>query len=346
MSPIDPRELTPVLSPQGTFEAGFLCVKCNYDLTGLPRATVCPECGTPNARPLYDKKRGTGVSRAPIAYVNRLGTWLWAASFALIATWLTGALAGGLPHPVTFGIRFVAGLAWIGAIWMATHPKPDRFEPGSKDAFDDKRFRIATIVGQSLWLLAIALDTLAWFPAMASAEPALRIAANLVATAAAAGFIPLGIMLASLANWMGDTEAESRCQTASWLIAFYGLGLLLAPVIIAVVPIFFVLYLVFWLAYLVGVIMLAMSLFALARAANWAVQNARHKSVVSGRRAVIERERSDEAGVKLQERLDALDNRDPTTRAGRRAIPKDVPVPKSHIIERRDDTNPYDIDDD
>jgi|GEM_PF-2555852 len=348
MSPIDPRELGHGLTPTGEFEDGFRCVKCNYDLSGLPKGTLCPECGTPNARTSYDKKRGTGVSRAPIAYTNKLGTWLWAAAFALIATWFTGTIAGVMPHPVTFGIRFAAGLAWLGTLWMATHPKPDRFEPGVKDAFDDRRMRLATVSIQGLWLLAIALDFLAALsiPSLANAEGVLTTSANIVATLAAGGFIPLGIMLASLANWMGDAEAEARCRTASWLVAFYGIGLLLSPVIIALAPIFFILVLVFWLAYLVGVIMLAMSLFGLAREANWAVQNARHKSVVSGRRAVIERDRAAAAESKLEERLDAIDNPNASTRAGRQSIPKDIPVPKSHNIERNEDTNPYAIGDD
>lgn len=348
MSPIDPRELGHGLTPQGTFDDGYRCVKCNYDLTGLPQASVCPECGTTNSRITYEKKRGTGVSRAPIAFVNRLGTWLWVAAFMLIATWFTGALAGGLPHPVTYGIRFVAALGWLGAVWIATKPKPDRFEPGTKDTFDNTNFRIAAVAGQGLWLVAIAIDFVATLsiPSLANVEGLLTTSANLVSTAAAAGFIPLGIMLASLANWMGDAEAEARCQTASWLIAFYGAGLLLAPIIIALVPIFFILYLVFWLAYLVGVIMLAVSLFALAREANWAVENAKHKSVVSGRRALLDRDRATAAESQFEERLNAIDSPDPSMRAGRRAIPKDIPVPKSHNIQRSEGTDPYDIDDD
>lgn len=345
MSPIDPRELGHNLTETGTFDEGYRCVKCNYDLTGLPRATVCPECGTANSRPIYDKKRGTGVSRAPIAFVNRLGTWLWAAAFALLLTWFTGMLAAALPHPVTFGLRFLAGVGWVAALWMATHPKPDRFEASSDDLFDNPRMRLATIIGQSLWLVTMVLNTAAWFPAMAPYERILGVSANIIALLAAAGFIPLGLMLASLANWMGDHDAESRCGTASWLIAFYGVGILLAPVIAAVLPIFFLLYFVFWIAYLAGVVLLAMSLFNLARAANWAVQNARHKSVVSGRRAVIERQQAAVAAASVEERLSQMDGHAPG-RAGRRGIPKDVPVPKSHGIDRPEDTSPYDVTED
>lgn len=337
MSPIDPRELGHGLTSTGEFEDGYRCVKCAYDLSGLPKGTVCPECGTPNARISYDKKRGTGVSRAPFLYVNRLGTWLWVAAFMLIATWFTGALAGVAPHPVTFGIRFLAGVGWLVAVWFATAPKPDRYEPGTNDAFDDHRLRMATVIGQGLWLVAIALQIAAEL--IPSAEDPLRFAAGLVGTVAAAGFVPLGIMLASLANWMGDADAERRCQAASWLIAFYGVGILLASFI----KVIGLLYIVFWIAYLAGVIILAMSLFGLARAANWAMQNARHKSVVSGRRAVSERQRAIAAEIQLQERLDALDNGNPATRAGRRAAPKDVPVPKSHTIDRPEGTDPYEV---
>lgn len=339
MSPIDPRELGHGLTPTGTFEDGYQCVKCRYDLTGLPRATVCPECGTPNARIGYDKKRGTGVSRAPIAYLKSLGTWLWAAALALIGTWFAGALAGIIPHPVTFGLRLVVVCGWVAAVWMATRPKPDRFEPGASDAFDDQRLRLAAVAGQGLWVVVIGLQAGAWFAGTPAVAGGLEIAASITRMLAAAGFVPLGIMLASLAHWMGDDDAERRCQAASWLIAFYGVGVLLASFVV-VIALF---YPVFWLAYLAGVIMLAMSLFALAREANWAVQNARHKSVVSGRRAVRERERAVAAESQLQDRLDVLSEKNQSMRAGRTAIPKDVPVPKSHTIDRPEDTDPYEV---
>lgn len=349
MSPIDPRELGHGLTATGTFEDGYRCVKCQYDLSGLPQGTVCPECGTPNSRVSYDKRRGTGVSRAPIEYVRRLSTWLWVTAFALIAMWFAGAIAsliGGLAGTTAAiiaanSIRLLAAAAWVAAIWMATRPKPDRFEPGTNDVFDDHRYRMVTVGSQSLWLLAIVLGTVARIPALAGAAGVLHLIGDLAGVAAAAGFVPLGIMLASLANWMGDGEEEGRCQTASWLIAFHGVGILLAA-FITFIGIF---YVVFWIAYLVGVVLLAMSLFNLARAANWAVQNARHKSVVSGRRAVIERDRAVLAEERLQQRLDAADATDLGMRAGRKAPPKGVPVPKSHTIDRPEDTSPYDVKD-
>lgn len=346
MSPIDPRELGHGLTPTGTFEDGYRCVKCSYDLTGLPRATVCPECGTANAQLTYDKRRGTGVSRAPTAYVKKLGSWLWLAAFALIGTWFMGAIAGVFPHPVTFGLRLLVVGAWVSAVWLATTPKPDRYEPGTSDVFDNPRLRLATAIGQAMWIAVIGLEIGAWFAGnaqlnnSAAIENALFMAAGIARLAAAAGFVPLGIMLASLANWMGDDDAERRCQTASWLIAFYGVGVLLAS-FIGFLGIF---YVVFWIAYLAGVIMLAMSLIALARAANWAVQNTKHKSVVSGRRAVHERQKAMAAEARLDERLVLADS--DTNAAGRRQIPKGVPVPKSHTIDRGDGTQPYEVKDD
>lgn len=340
MSPIDPRELGHGLTPSGSFEEGYRCVKCKYDLSGLPQGTICPECGTANSRVSYDKKRGTGISRAPIEYVRTLGLWLWLAAFALIGTWFAGAIAAILPHPVTFGLRLVVAGGWIAAVWLATKPKPDRFAPGTKDAFDDHRLRIAAVACQAMWLVSIGLQSAAWFMTNQDVINVLMFSAGLARTVAAAGFVPLGIMLASLANWMGDAEAEGRCQAASWLVAFYGVGVLLASVV-GFIGIFYVL---FWIAYLAGVIMLAMSLFALARAANWAVQNNKHKRVVSGRRAVIERERAVAAEAQLEDRLAAIDAGD-RARAGRHGVPRDVPVPKSHTIDRGDGTQPYEVKD-
>ncbi|MGD1917363.1 MAG: hypothetical protein ACFCBV_14410 [Phycisphaerales bacterium] len=345
MSPIDPRELRQSDTPTGVFEQGFRCVKCNYDLTGLPRATVCPECGTTNARPVHDRKRGTGVSRAPVAFISRLGTWLWASAAALLLTWFTSMAAGVFPHPITFGLQLFAGVGWMGALWMATIPKPDRFEPGVEDVFDNPRVRVITVASQGLWLVSIGLLCAAWFPMFSSMERALSISANIVSVFAAIGFIPLGLMLASLAGWMGDHDAENRCRTASWLIAFYGCGILLGPVIDAFIPIFNILYIVFWLAYLIGVILLAVSLFNLARAAGWAVENAKHKSVVSGRRAFINQQQAEEAAAQIDDRLRQVDGPHAPSEAGRSGPPKGVPVPKSHTIKGSAGANPYDITD-
>lgn len=346
MSPIDPRELTPDLTPQGNFEEGFRCVKCNYDLTGLPRATVCPECGTPNSRPLYDKKRGTGVSRAPIAYVSQLTTTLWLAAMGFLGYIFFSVVLVISENVVTLGLEFLAICAWVAALWFATKPKPDRFESKELDAYDNPKWRYASVGTQACHIVAAIFYLLLSVPQLSAVQGLLVVFFYIFDTIGVLGFIPVCVQFAALAAWMGDEGAERRMQTTAWLLAVGGMGILLTPVIATVFPIFGLLLFVFVICMLIGVVMLCLNLITLAKAANWAVQNARHKSVVSGRRAVIERERSEAAGAKLQERLDALDNRAPTTRAGRRAIPKDVPVPKSHNIERRDDTNPYDIDTD
>lgn len=341
MSPIDPRELGPGPTPTGVYDEGFRCVKCQYDLAGLPRGSVCPECGTPNARPTYDKKRGTGVSRAPIAYVDRLATWLWAAAFALFASWFFGLIAGVAPHPITWGLHFLVAAGWLAALVMATRPKPDRYEPVEPDAFDNTRLRLVTLITQSFWLLAIGLATISWFmPAQAGLETIVAYTVTILGMLAAFGFVPLGIQLASLANWMGDHEAETRCRTASWLIAAYGVGILLAQV----TPLVALFLAIFWICYFVGVVLLAVNLVTLARAATWAAQNSRHKTVVSGRRQAIEHQREQEAGAVLEERLAALDHQG-GPRAGRTGIPKDIPVPKSHTIERPEDAAPYEVKD-
>ena len=97
---------------------------------------------------------------------------------------------------------------------------------------------------------------------------------------------------------------------------------------------------------LVGVVLLCISLVNMAKAANWAVHNARHKSVVSGRRAVMDQQQAVAAEAKLNDRLQSIDAKHPQGHAGRSSPPKGVPVSKSHTIEGSDGANPYDITDD
>ena len=347
MSPVDPREFGHGLAPTGTFEDGFRCVRCEYDLTGLPQGSVCPECGTPNARITYDKKRGTGASRAPLAYLRRLATWLWITALTLVVLWFSGFVtviidffsSTAAPMAVGYGVQVLAAAGWVAALYMATRPKPDRYEVGQDDAFDNQRLRIVTVASQGFWVLSMLLMLAASLPPLAGIATGLELVGDLAEVVAAAGFVPLGIMLASLANWMGDDDQEGRCRAASWLIAFHGVGILLA----SVVNFIGIFYVVFWVAYLVGVVLLAISLFNLAGAANWAMQNAKHKAVVSGRRAAIERQRAAAAEARMQSRLDAANAQDEASRAGRLAPPKDVPVPRSHTIARTEDTSPYDV---
>lgn len=345
MSPIDPRELGQDLTPQGTFEEGFRCVKCNYDLTGLPRATVCPECGTPNARPLQDKKRGTGVSRAPIAYVSHLSTSLWLAALGFLGYIFFSIVVRVSVNAVTLGLEFLAICGWVGALWLATKPKPDRFESKQLDAFDNPKWRRASMGTQACLIVGAIIFMLTYVPQLSAVEGLLYVGYYIFDTIGILGFVVVCVQFSTLAAWMGDEDAERRLQTVAWLLAVGGLGILLTPVIAAVMPIFRILILAFAICMLVGVVMLCLSLVSLAKEANWAVQNARLKSEVSGRRAVIDHERAAAAEAKLEARLDALDNPSASTQAGRRAIPKDAPVPKSHNVERHDGTTPYDIDD-
>lgn len=346
MSPIDPRELGHGLTPQGSFEDGYRCVKCKYDLTGLPQATVCPECGTSNSRITYEKKRGTGVSRAPIAYVSHLSTTLWLAALGFFGYIFFSVVLTISENVVTLGLEFLAICGWVGALWLATKPKPDRFEAQQLDTFDDPRWRWASVGTQGCHIVAAIIYVLTYVPQLSSVEGLLVVCFYIFDAIAILGFVPVCVQFSALAGWMGDEDAERRLQTVAWLLAIGGLGLLLTPVIAMVMPIFRILILVFAICMLIGVVMLCLSLISLAKEANWAVQNAKHKSVVSGRRAIIERDRATAAEAKLEKRLGALDTPNASARAGRKAIPKDIPVPKSHNIQRHEGTNPYDIDDD
>ncbi|MEO1008051.1 MAG: hypothetical protein AAFX79_05760 [Planctomycetota bacterium] len=340
MSPIDPRELADRPAPR---RQSRYCIKCNYDLAGLPDTTKCPECGTSNAFSPGDTRRGTGISRAPGAYVRQLGMSLWLAAIAMLLLMGTGTLGVLFLNPVTLGLQFLAAAFWLVAVWMATRPKPDRFQPGQRDAFDDERMRWTTLGTQATRLLAIGVAGIGLIPAVQGVA-AVEWIEGLLSMVAALGFIALSFQLAALGDWMGDDDTGRRCRNAAWCIAVGGGGIVLTPLMVLVLPILGLLIFVFFLLQIIGNILLAISLVSLARGANWAVENAKQRSVVAGRRAARDRQLADEAQQRLDRSVQAMNAAEGRMHAGRPpTLPEGTPVPRSHVVDRPDDARPYDV---
>jgi len=340
MSPVDPREFETASAASPASEGGS-CIRCGYDLSGLPDVTVCPECGASNAKPVRSERRESGVMRAPGRYVRALAWRLWLAAFSMLAMFLASVVAAFTPEAVGLGIELLIGLLWTGAVFLATSPKPDRFTPAQRDTFDDQRLRWLSVGSQALRPLEALLGMAALLPALAGVV-AVEWARGAFMFLAALGYFPLCVQLASLAHWMGDEEAEGKCRAAAWCIAVGNGGRVLLPLLAAIVPFFGLLLVPLWIASVVGVVLLFVSLFALAKGASWAVQNAQHRSVVAGKRAQIERERADRRERERQERIDRAPVPDSTTPAAAPAKPPPgTPVPKTHSIDRGEDTDPY-----
>ena len=77
------------------------CSKCGYDLTGLDRLGVCPECGQP-----YDAQRSVGVddTNHPQRRLDRLLKRVWTLSLIvamLVVIACSGTCALFVPKPRT-----------------------------------------------------------------------------------------------------------------------------------------------------------------------------------------------------------------------------------------------------
>ncbi|GIW73701.1 MAG: hypothetical protein KatS3mg103_0223 [Phycisphaerales bacterium] len=349
MSPIDPRELEPREARPAERPKATRCLRCGYELVGLPVGVPCPECGTPNGTAGADARgRQSGVDAAPLAYVQRLRLWLWGMAVSLVGMWLAGVAQKFIattavsfePVVAVSLVRTLVGGAWVVALWMATKPKPDRGHGRELDDFDDPRWRMATMATQCLWPVAFLLESLAWMPAFYGYEDVLMLGSTLATFLAAMGFVPLGVMLVSLADWMGDTDEQGRLRAATWLIAFHGVGVLLSQF----VRVLMLLLLVYWVAYLVGVVLLALGLISLARSANWAVQNHQHKLIVSGRRAMIEQERARQALERVEAHVQhAQTKAEPDARTRLSPQAGNPPAPRTHGIDQPQDARPYDL---
>jgi len=116
------------------------CVKCGYNLRGLPRRHRCPECGTPVQRSIGGHLLTSASSFWLKKVAYGLGLMLWSIAAVLLST----VLFCGTPK-LSYVLDWAsAALALVGVIYL-TAPEP-RIAP-SEFPFSLRRFlRVAAVV--------------------------------------------------------------------------------------------------------------------------------------------------------------------------------------------------------
>lgn len=129
-----PRHPPPAVAQTGGYE--FKCIRCGYNLRGIPTDALCPECGTP-----------VSISMQGLQNLPTSGKSI--ASLVLGILSIVGCLAYGLPGLVAGAIAIPLGISAKRAV--------QRGEAGSGSAGFAQAGVICGIIGAALGLIYAAV---------------------------------------------------------------------------------------------------------------------------------------------------------------------------------------------
>lgn len=244
--PANPTPPGPVPHPAAQVGADRVCIRCSYNLRGLPTDGRCPECGTPVA----DSLRGDYLAFAAPEHLAsiRAGLDLVLVGVPVYFVALVGGLLGGLAvrgilSPPEIGVLRHAAMLAPSALLLAGYWRLTRPEPGHGRFGAPTSARRVIRVAAVLQAAASGADVLAspFVPggAASGAMPAVLVRlADAVFVAAALAWVAQFFAVMSYVGWLGrrvpDRKLVEWSETYSWALPLlFVLGavvLLLAPV--------------------------------------------------------------------------------------------------------------------
>lgn len=258
------------------------CKKCSFNLIGLPRTGICPECGTSfKPKPL---RSNFHLGDAPESYIStvQLGLAMLVGSFVCMAL---GPILGGAIHAVV-GVPLLAlgVLGWAGGVHIVTTPRPCKPEETTDPVLDSFKYR--TI----LRLVHLAPAAAAVLLGMGSIAPSflgtgLALLGIVAAAIAVGGIVPLAIYLGGLAHWAAYDKAAFRFYSSAVGMTAFGLfaafGALLSVLGISTGMQWFA----FWAAAvaMVFAVIFAFATTQLLTAFGWAIKNQRYHAGAADR---------------------------------------------------------------
>ncbi len=259
------------------------CPKCGYNLQGLHRGGVCPECG----RGITSGARGARARMldAPRGYLLRVAFIALMMGWAGIGVFIVAAIPAVMTSlPFIRTMSFVGGVTKIAvggaliasAIWTLGCLSLCRPRPGFTTKNPEPRqWAQRTMFTQPLWPIAFVLAGVA----MLTGVDALYYAAYLCGWIAGVGLLAAAMHLAEYADWADDLELGIKFRTAGWMIAagavvdgVYRIAALSESVLTIIIAIVWVFAMLMMLG---GLFLISGRCIQLATVVRWAILNSK-----------------------------------------------------------------------
>jgi len=254
----------------GVDAATRMCLRCGYNLHGLPVGGRCPECGLPIVMP---GEIDEPLCTMPIGIIRTFQAASWLASacaLGLIVLVIAERwMLLGTPAPAALLAAF--SLLWAAAVWLLTgaYDMPQALFHGFSST---GRLRLWARGLQAGWVLAAGAAFLKQaaaktagggiLPTLLGSTSVLGIAIGL------AGIVVLAIQLRRLAEWARDSNAERALNLTAWGIP------ITTPLLFVNLPIL-LLGLALGLIWVTSVCAFVYALFSLSGSLTWSVRHAR-----------------------------------------------------------------------
>lgn len=277
---------TPTHTDARTIDESIECVRCGYDLKGLPLDGVCPECGVAAVQSVSPTPAGglrrTGAPKPiPFEFVGRGVLQRLRLGFTMAAFgglgWALGLYFPGpfvFQGPVLIGIAALSGLLWIGGLLVLAAPRPregaDASWFGPQSEWRGRR---------ALMLATQALLPVAHMSLVLGGVFGSELLVGLYVVlmlAVAPGWSAVASYCSELAHWLSHSHASHSLQsTAVWLpvLGIVSVGAIVLTPITNILGLLIIAYLAL-IGFLVYFVIFLSRLTGLAMTAGWAIRNA------------------------------------------------------------------------